>query len=71
MTAGEEGRYFHQPPATPVSLIFQHPKKITPHGIQDAAGQLVVVDHTLNIEILHSNDLVFINELPAQLMVMV
>ena len=71
LAAGEEGRYFYQRPATPASLIFQHPQKITPRGIQYTAGQLLVAGHTLNIEILHSDDLVFINELPAQLMVMV
>ena len=71
LAVGVEGWDLHQRPAAPGRLIFQHPKKITPRGIRDAAGQLVVAGHTLNIEILHSNDLVLINEFPAQLVVMI
>ena len=71
MTAWVESWDLHQRAAAPGCLIFQHPKKITPRGIRDAASQLVVADHSLVVEVFHSDEGVFINELPAQRMVMV
>ena len=52
----------------PQCLVFQHLEELGPRDISDSLCFLVVLDHALNVEVFHCDDLVLVNEFPTQLM---
>ena len=68
LAAGEEGRDLHYHSASPCGFVFQLPEEFTPGGIRNAFCQMVVPQHPLHIEVLHTNDLVLIHQCGGQLM---
>ena len=68
LAAGEEGRNLHYHSASPCGFVFQLPEEFTPGGIRNAFCQMVVPQHPLHIEVLHTNDLVLIHQCGGQLM---
>ena len=68
LAAGEESRNLHYHSASPCGLVFQLPEEFTPGGIRNTFCQMVVPQHPLHIEVLHTNDLVLIHQCGGQLM---
>ena len=68
LAAGEEGRNLHYHSASPCRFVFQLPEEFTPSGIRNTFCQMVVPQHSLHIEVFHTNDLVLIHQRGGQLM---
>ncbi len=42
----------------PLSFVFEHPAKHSPATVTDGFGEVVVLDHAFDMQILYSNHLV-------------
>lgn len=67
LAAWKEGRNLHYHSASPCGFVFQLPEEFTPGGIRNTFCQMVVPQHPLHIEVLHTNDLVLIHQCGGQL----
>ena len=68
LAAGKESRYLHHNSAGPCGFVLQLPEEFTPGDIRNTFCQMVVSQHPLHIEVLHTNDLVLIHQRGGQLM---
>ena len=46
----------------PLSLVFKHPSKLTKVHFADAFSKIMVPNHTFHVQVLHTYDLVLVNE---------
>ena len=67
LAAGEESRDLHNYSASPCGFVFQLPAEFTPGSIRNTFCQMVVPQHSLHIEVFHTDDLVLIHQCGGQL----
>lgn len=58
----------HQVPPVPLRFVFQLGHKLTPPHVTDRFTQLVVLDHVLHLQALHTDRLVFTDQACRELM---
>ena len=71
LAAGVESSNLNQLLMLPGRLVLQLPGQLSPGGIRDRLGQLVVGHHALDIEALHTEDVIFPDQLSGQFVKMV
>lgn len=68
LAAGEEGPYLHQGLMLPGRLVLELAGQLTPRGVSNGLGQLVIFEHAAYIETLHADDIVVPDQLCGELM---
>src|SRR5436305_7090984 len=57
--------------SVPLALVFQLTDKLTPSDILNCFGKLVILDHVLDCQALHANDLVFMDNACRELVLVI
>jgi len=58
----------HHTVSSVFSFLRRASYQLPPCGVGDAFSEAVILDHPLNVQVLETNNVVFVNELVAQLM---
>jgi hypothetical protein len=63
--------YLDKGTSIPPSFVFQLPHKLRPSHIRDSLSKLVVLDHILDLQALHTYDLVLTYDLSRELVLII